>query len=97
MFEIMNLSWAKRRPMLNSERSVIKNLDVVDFDKVNGHRCVVKATIDGQDLSLNGRVYSRETYEIQDDGTAKTIFHGWGVQGTNHLGVSVSLRYIGEK
>lgn len=97
MFELLDMSWAKRRPLNDAEKNIIENVEVIDFQMVKGHRCVVNATVNGEELALNGRVYARETYEINEDGTTDVILHGWGVQGTNHLGISVGLRYIEEE
>ena len=91
MFTVMELSWSKRRP--TDKQKPVELVEVIGFEKKSGHRCQVVAIVDGVEKTLNGRVYSRETYEIMEDGSTKTHLHGWGVQGTDHMGTSIGLRY----
>lgn len=92
MFKVMELNWHKRRPATDSDSNTIDDVDVIDFREIDGHACLVRATVNGVALELDGRVYSRESYEMQPDGSTRVIRYGWGVQGTNHEGVSVVLR-----
>jgi hypothetical protein len=90
IFKVMNLSWSKRRNCSNN--NVITDISVEDFSKVDKHRCKIHAIVNGEQTTLNAVVYELHTYRVEDDGSVTQVIMGWGLQGTNHLGISVCLR-----
>ena len=95
-FEEQKQSWFKRRDPSRDLKKVLEKFEVIDFEKISGHRCQMKVTINGEEMILTARVTVNETYEMMDDGSTKVHEHGWGVQGTNPHGISVNLKLIEE-
>lgn len=97
MFVVMDISWSKwRRNTVtrDQEVDVITDVTVDDFQKIDKHRTQITATLNGETKTLVARVYARETYEILPEGGFTTVHLGWGVQGTDHEGNSIVLRYV---
>ena len=92
-FEILEQDWFKRRAP-DVVKKVLTAYEVIGFEKVNGHTCTMKATVDGEEHDLRARVYCNEIYTTEADGTLTTKITSWGVQGTSPYGVNVVLRLV---
>ena len=90
----MPQSWFKRRRRTELPRE-ISEFEVIGFVKEDNHRCQMRVSFyDGETLLLDARGYVNRTHKIEEDGSVTYVDNSWGVQGTNHEGVSVVLRLI---
>ncbi len=88
-FEIMPYSWYKRREPTEQLNSLL-DFEVLGFEKIDGHSCVIKAYFDDGVRTLSARVVESAIYTI---GGPKVISH-WAVQGIDPHGISVVLKLI---
>ena len=91
-FIIQEQSWYKRKNGRKFEKQDIKNVSVFDFKKVENHKCVITADIDGNHIELNARVFASETYRHGENGEIEKVHHGWKVQGIDEIGNSIILK-----
>lgn len=92
-FEIMEQDWFKRR-VPTEKKNILTSYEVIGFEKVDGHVCSMKATVNGEEHVLRARVYCNKIYTTGDDGEMSTRITSWGVQGTSPYGVNVVLRLV---
>ena len=93
-FEVLPQSWSKRRSMDKPSRQLL-SFEVIDFEQVDSHRCTMKVSFDdGENLSLDARVYVNKTHTIQDDGTIASKATSWGVQAISPNGHNIVLRLV---
>ena len=84
------MSWHMRRTPTYVPPSVVE-YEVLDFEKVDQHRCSMFVKLsDGSDYLLTARVSRACTYGV--DGTETNI--RWTVQGTDPHGMNVLLRVL---
>lgn len=91
-FIIQEQSWYKQKNGRKFDKKTIENISVLDFQKKLNHKCIITADLDGNNVELNARVFTSETYRYREDGKIETIHHGWKVQGIDALGNSIILK-----
>tara|TARA_Y100001960_G_scaffold194919_1_gene204067 strand:- start:26448 stop:26756 length:309 start_codon:yes stop_codon:yes gene_type:complete len=77
-YEIMQLSWSKRRP-LDKEKKVL-NLQVENFKKEINHFCTMIVEFEDETVTLKGRV------------TYNDIKHYWTICGINGGGNTLAIK-----
>lgn len=84
-FEIINLSWHKRRSRSEAERTKKPTfIEVSGFQKEAGSFCVVQVSFGGAErIKLNGQV------------SHNAIKGTWSINAIDAQGNQVALRYVG--
>lgn len=89
-FEVMPMSWVKRRPLTDVPPSVT-SVEVIGFKQINNHCCtLIAAYDDGTVCELSARVSYSCTYGT--DGTHHN--ERWTVSGINSTGQSALVKML---
>lgn len=92
-FKFLEQDWFKRRRP-DSVKKSLTDFEVFDFRKEESGKCRLFAIIDEKEYFLEARIYQKESYEYQEDGSVKIISLGWGIQALGPHGISVILNLI---
>ena len=81
-FELMPLSWCKRRPHTKDEQ-VVESFIVNGFEKIDNHYCTMSVLLtNGDQLELRSRI------NVNDQNGR------WTVHGSNPHGLSILVKLI---
>jgi hypothetical protein len=89
-FEIMTLSWYKRRTPTYTPPTVV-DFTVHNFEKIDNHKCSVEVLYDNDEqITLNAYVSRSCIYKT--DGTISR--ESWSVHGLDHSGHTILLKVV---